>query len=57
MISAAIGGLLIGLAAVWLMASLGRIAGISGILALALRAGRPRWALLFLRFFQRRLVA
>lgn len=31
-ISASIGGAMIGLAAVWLMASLGRIAGISGIL-------------------------
>lgn len=30
-ISASLGGLLIGAAAVWLMASLGRIAGISGI--------------------------
>ncbi len=31
MIDAAVGGMLIGLAAVWLFASLGRVAGISGI--------------------------
>ena len=31
MIEAAVGGVLIGLAAVWLFASLGRVAGISGI--------------------------
>lgn len=31
-VSASLGGAMIGLAAVWLMASVGRIAGISGIL-------------------------
>jgi len=38
-ISALIGGVLIGLAAVWLMASHGRIAGISGILGGIFRRG------------------
>jgi len=37
-VSAAIGGALIGLSAVWLMASTGRIAGISGILGASLQA-------------------
>ena len=40
-ISAAIGGAMIGLSAVWLMASAGRIAGISGILGGAFTAS-PR---------------
>lgn len=45
------GGVLIGLSAVWLMATLGRIAGISGILS-ALALERPKgdtaWRLTFL---------
>ena len=49
-ISAAIGGAMIGLSAVWLMASAGRIAGISGILGGSLNAGRGdklwRWTFL-----------
>lgn len=49
-ISAAIGGAMIGLSAVWLMASAGRIAGISGILGGAFTAGAGdkfwRWAFL-----------
>ena len=48
MTAAIIGGVLIGLAACWLMLSLGRIAGISGIAARALM--RPReaaWPLMF----------
>lgn len=45
MISAVIGGSLIGLAAVWLYLSLGRIAGISGIAANALKANA--WPLMF----------
>lgn len=49
-VSAAIGGVLIGLAAVLLMATLGRIAGISGILGAAIRSpGRGtgwQWAFL-----------
>lgn len=48
--SAAIGGALIGLSAVWLMASAGRIAGISGILGGAITAGSGdrfwRWTFL-----------
>ena len=48
MVNAITGGVLIGLAAVWFMASLGRIAGISGIAATAFRAPFPTWALLFL---------
>lgn len=48
MASAILGGVLIGAAAVWLMASLGRIAGISGILPLALKPHRGNlWALCF----------
>ncbi len=49
-IPALVGGALIGLAAVLLLASLGRIAGISGILggALALRRGDMIWRLAFL---------
>jgi len=39
-ITAAIGGAMIGLSAVWLMASAGRIAGISGILGGAITAGQ-----------------
>ena len=49
-ISAAIGGAMIGLSAVWLMASAGRIAGISGILGGSLNAGQGdklwRWTFL-----------
>ena len=48
---AILGGVLIGLAAVWMMWSLGRIAGISGIVASALRApwgASGLWAWLFL---------
>lgn len=49
-ISAAIGGAMIGLSAVWLMASAGRIAGISGILGGAFTASSGdrfwRWAFL-----------
>lgn len=49
-VSAAIGGALIGLSAVWLMASAGRIAGISGILGGAITASSGdrfwRWAFL-----------
>ena len=49
MMNGVIGGALIGLAAVWLMASLGRIAGISGIAAQALRGpGSAFWAVLFI---------
>lgn len=48
--SAAIGGAMIGLSAVWLMASAGRIAGISGILGGAFNAGKGdktwRWTFL-----------
>lgn len=49
-ISAAIGGAMIGLSAVWLMASAGRIAGISGILGGALQAdeGDKLWRWTFL---------
>jgi len=46
-----IGGVLIGLSAVWLMASLGRIAGISGLLSGLLwerPAGDSAWRLAFL---------
>ena len=39
MLTASIGGVLIGAAAVWLFLSLGRIAGISGIAANALKSG------------------
>lgn len=49
-ISAAIGGAMIGLSAVWLMASAGRIAGISGIVGGALGASQGdkvwRWTFL-----------
>lgn len=49
-ISAALGGAMIGLSAVWLMASAGRIAGISGILGGALNAPKTdklwRWTFL-----------
>ena len=49
-ISAAIGGAMIGLSAVWLMASAGRIAGISGILGGSLSASKGdklwRWTFL-----------
>ena len=48
MISAVMGGTLIGLAAVWLWLSLGRVAGISGIAAQALTRSRAAlWPLLF----------
>lgn len=49
-ISAALGGAMIGLSAVWLMASAGRIAGISGILGGAFNAPKNdklwRWTFL-----------
>ena len=49
-VSAAIGGVLIGISAVWLMASAGRIAGISSILGGAMTASSGdrfwRWAFL-----------
>jgi len=49
-ITAAIGGAMIGISAVWLMASAGRIAGISGILGGAITAGAGdklwRWTFL-----------
>ncbi len=49
-ISAALGGAMIGLAAVWLMASAGRIAGISGILGGTVTANKGdklwRWTFL-----------
>lgn len=49
-VSATLGGALIGLSAVWLMASAGRIAGISGILGGAFTAGQSdrlwRWTFL-----------
>lgn len=49
-ISAALGGAMIGLSAVWLMASAGRIAGISGILGGAFKAPKNdklwRWTFL-----------
>lgn len=49
-ISAALGGAMIGLSAVWLMASAGRIAGISGILGGGLTASKGdklwRWTFL-----------
>lgn len=49
-ISALIGGAMIGLSAVWLMASAGRIAGISGIMGGAFTAAKGdrfwRWAFL-----------
>lgn len=49
MIAAAIGGILIGLAACWLLLSIGRIAGVSGITARALtRPGESAWALAFI---------
>ena len=45
---AIVGGTLIGLAAVWMYLSLGRVAGISGIAAQALKApGQAVWAVLF----------
>ncbi len=44
---AILGGMVIGLAAVTLMLSHGRIAGISGIAATALTRPWPRWAVLF----------
>ncbi|WP_087719893.1 YeeE/YedE family protein [Salinicola salarius] len=50
-LSGLVGGILIGLSAIWLMGSLGRIAGISGILS-GLLLERPRgdsaWRLAFL---------
>ena len=47
MTGAILGGALIGVAAVWLMTSLGRVAGISGIAATALKRPWPAWAVLF----------
>lgn len=47
MIEAVLGGMVIGLAAVTLMLSRGRIAGISGIVATALKRPWPSWAMLF----------
>lgn len=48
-VSALIGGALIGLAATWLLATIGRIAGISGILNRAVEAREERgWRLAFL---------
>lgn len=49
-LSATIGGVLIGLSALWLMASSGRIAGISGILGGVLQGakGDKLWRLTFL---------
>lgn len=49
-VSAIIGGALIGVSAVWLMASAGRIAGISGILGGAFTAprGDKLWRVTFL---------
>lgn len=49
-LSATAGGILIGLSAIMLMASLGRIAGISGILggALSLTGGDRGWRIAFL---------
>ena len=48
--SAAIGGAMIGLSAIWLMASAGRIAGISGILggAITAKSGDKLWRWTFL---------
>ena len=46
MINAIVGGTLIGIAAGWLMLSLGRVAGISGILTSAL--SRTGWAVMFI---------
>ena len=46
--NAVAGGIIIGLAAVWLYLSLGRIAGISGIVGQALRSPGTVWPLLFL---------
>ena len=49
MINATIGGIFIGLAAVWLMLSLGRIAGISGIVAHAVtRPSLMSWSTVFI---------
>ncbi len=48
MTNAIIGGALIGCAAVWLMLSIGRIAGISGIVAAGLKQpSQSAWALVF----------
>lgn len=49
MVNAVIGGMLIGVAAVWLMLSIGRIAGVSGVLAAAVtRRSGVIWAALFI---------
>lgn len=49
MTNAIVGGLLIGCSAVWMMWSLGRVAGISGIVATAFRnPGGAVWAWMFL---------
>lgn len=46
--SSVVGGVLIGLAAIWLYLSIGRVAGISGIAARAIRTrGGTIWPLLF----------
>ncbi|MCF7223357.1 YeeE/YedE family protein [Marilutibacter chinensis] len=48
-VSALAGGALIGLAATWLLAALGRIAGVSGVLNNAIESGEGRgWRLAFL---------
>lgn len=49
-LAAALGGLLIGLSAVWLMLALGRVAGISGIVRAALWPAEPgrAWRLVFI---------
>ncbi len=46
MMNAVIGGVFIGLAAVWMMHSVGRIAGVSGIAANAMQGSL--WAVLFI---------
>lgn len=49
-VSATLGGVFIGLAAVWLMASIGRIAGVSGIVGGLARAGKTDrvWRMAFI---------
>jgi len=49
MINATIGGILIGSAAVWMMLSIGRITGVSGILAsVVTKKSGALWAVLFI---------